>query len=51
MHVNVKNGTHAGWRMVYVQNRADWSCPNCGARNRYYWVNCPVCHESRPEEE
>lgn len=49
MFVNVKNGTHAGWRtVVAVQNRGDWRCPSCSARNRYYWTKCPVCNHPRP---
>jgi hypothetical protein len=47
---HVQGGTNAGWRTVREQ-RTDWNCPNCNARNRYYWVNCPSCLEHRPEEE
>jgi len=46
MRVNVRGGTHAGWRTVRQQQQ-DWKCPNCGARNRYYWVRCPVCRHPR----
>ena len=46
MHINVRGGTRAGWRQVKQQAR-DWKCPSCGARNRYYWLNCPVCQHPR----
>lgn len=46
MRVNVKNGTNAGWRTTRPKAE-DWKCPNCGARNRYYWVKCPVCAHPR----
>lgn len=42
MLVTVRNGTNAGWRRVAQQIKRDWRCPSCGARNRYYWVTCPV---------
>ena len=52
MYVSVRGGTHAGWRRPkHAQSRADWRCPNCGARNRYYWLNCPVCGHARPEND
>lgn len=46
MQINVRGGTHAGWREV-KQQAEDWKCPSCGARNRYYWVKCPVCKHPR----
>lgn len=46
MRVNVRGGTNAGWRITRSQ-AVDWKCPNCGARNRYYWVKCPVCKHPR----
>lgn len=46
MHINVKNGTRAGWRRI-VAKAQDWKCANCGARNRYFWVRCPVCSHPR----
>jgi rubrerythrin len=46
MQINIPNGTHAGWRQV-KQQAADWRCPSCGARNRYYWLRCPVCSHPR----
>jgi hypothetical protein len=46
--VRVKNGTNAGWKRPKEQNRADWRCDNCGARNRYYWTRCPICQNPRP---
>jgi len=49
MYANVNGGTHAGWRKVYMQVRADWTC-ECGARNRYFWNPCPVCGNPRPKE-
>ena len=51
MFISVRGGTHAGWRKVRFQNKTDWTCPNCGARNRYYWNPCPVCANPRDEEE
>ena len=47
---HVAGGTHAGWRTVKAAIRKDWTC-GCGARNKYFWINCPVCHTPRPEEE
>ena len=47
MYVNVKDGTRAGWRRPKEQAASDWKCPNCGARNRYYWVRCPICKHPR----
>lgn len=48
MRINVKGGTNAGWRIV-GQKKSDYTCPSCGARNRYYWVKCPACSHPRPE--
>lgn len=47
MQVRIPGGTNAGWRRVKQQNRTDWRCSNCGARNRYYWLRCPVCRQPR----
>lgn len=48
MQVNVRGGTNAGWRRVKeAVVKEDWKCPSCGARNRYYWVKCPVCAHPR----
>jgi rubredoxin len=49
MQINIRGGTHAGWRQTKEQNRSDWKCPTCGARNRYYWLRCPVDGHPRPE--
>lgn len=49
MQVNVPGGTNAGWRRVGFHRRSDWRCPSCSARNRYYWIRCPVCNHPRPE--
>jgi len=48
MQVSVEGGTHAGWRIVRMVTRADWTCEN-GHRNRYYWNPCPVCGAPRKE--
>lgn len=48
MQVIVRGGTNAGKRRVkQAVPPTDWKCPNCGARNRYYWVKCPVCSHPR----
>ena len=48
--INVRGGTHAGWRAVKQQDKRDWVCPNDGSILRYYWVRCPNCKHPRPEE-
>ena len=51
MHIgSIQGGTHAGWRTVRMQIRIDWTCSECGARNRYFWNPCPVCGHPRPKE-
>jgi hypothetical protein len=50
VQVNVRGGTNAGWRKVEPQ-RKDYTCENCGARNRYYWRTCAVCNHPRPDDE
>lgn len=50
MQISVQGGTHAGWRKVREQNRADWNCANCGAHNKYFWNPCPVCGHPREED-
>jgi DNA-directed RNA polymerase subunit RPC12/RpoP len=51
MRINVAGGTHAGWRVVKLQsNNTYWVCPECEARNKYYWLKCPSCGHRRPEE-
>jgi len=49
MQVNVRGGTNAGWRKVTLPKK-DYTCENCGSRNRYYWRTCAVCNHPRPEE-
>jgi hypothetical protein len=46
VQIRVSGGTNAGWRRVVAAVK-DWKCPNCDARNRYYWVRCPVCNHPR----
>ena len=44
------SGRREGWRRVkHTQSREDWRCPNCGARNRYYWIKCPACGHPRED--
>lgn len=47
MQINVRGGTNAGHRRVKEQVKHDWKCANCGARNRYYWLRCPICRHPR----
>ena len=51
MRIHVKGGTNAGWKIMRPQMSKDWTCPTCGARNRYYWTTCPVDGTRRPEKE
>jgi predicted RNA-binding Zn-ribbon protein involved in translation (DUF1610 family) len=45
----VQGGTRAGWRLLKPQNKADWECPSCHARNKFFWRNCPNCGHRRPD--
>lgn len=46
----VQGGTRAGWKLgLKPQNKADWDCPNCQARCKFYWRSCPNCGQRRPE--
>lgn len=45
----IAGGTHAGWRTVRMQVRSDWTCPECGARMKYFWRNCVQCKAPRKE--
>jgi rubredoxin len=46
----IQGGTNAGWRKAKMQVRVDWTCPNCGARNRYFYNPCPVCGHPREDD-
>lgn len=49
MYIQTKINDHpSGWKRAREQVKQDWSCPACGARNRYYWTTCPVCNHPRP---
>jgi predicted RNA-binding Zn-ribbon protein involved in translation (DUF1610 family) len=48
VQIIMNGGTRAGWRRI-VASAKDWTCSACGARNKYYWRNCPNCGERRPE--
>lgn len=43
--------TGAGTRKVKQQSKKNWTCPSCGASNRYYWLNCPNDGHPRPDKE
>lgn len=48
--VRVAGGTAAGIKTASLpQNKDDWECPECHARNKFYWSNCPNCGHRRPE--
>lgn len=47
--VRVIGGTAAGTKTALKpQNKADWECPSCYARCKFYWSNCPNCGHKRP---
>jgi rubrerythrin len=43
------NGHPSGWKRVRQQVKKDWTCPECGAFARYWWLTCPVCNHPRPQ--
>jgi len=49
VQIIMNGGTRAGWRRI-LNAAKDWTCPKCGARNKYYWKRCPNCSERRPED-
>lgn len=50
LSVRIAGGTNAGWkRPLTAHNRSFWICPECDARNKYYWLKCPNCGHRRPE--
>lgn len=50
LQVRVFGGTRAGIkRPLKPQNKLDWECPKCGARNKFYWFNCPNCGSKRED--
>lgn len=38
-------------KKAILPNRSPWTCSHGHGPNAYYWVNCPVCGESRPPRE
>lgn len=47
-NINVKDGTHAGWRVVKAP-RKPWDCPECSRYVEPRWTKCPDCGQKPPE--
>lgn len=50
LYTSVSGGTGAG-RKAAPKNQYphNWTCPDCEAHNKHYWLKCPNCGHRRPE--